>query len=184
MLLDFIHRLTDWLTQSQDFFVHLGWLGVLLYAGGIGLLGVFCVPLSPVAAAGGAIFGFWRGFVAVTIGTALAAALNFLIARYLLRRPIERRLEKKRKHGIDVRHVSTVTHGSGLAGCRPLAATMSDSRRSQALGSSPSRARAIRASSRAWVCFSCRAGCCTARSRPVRCRAAVASPVRCTTCVE
>src|SRR5262249_351515 len=89
--------LTNWLTHSQDFFLNLGWLGVLLYAGAIGLLGGVCVPLSPVAAAGGAMFGFWGGFVAVTIGTALAAVLNFLISRYLLRGPIERRLARNEK---------------------------------------------------------------------------------------
>ena len=89
--------LTHWLTNSQDYFLHLGWFGVLLYAGAIGLLGVICVPLSPVAAAGGAMFGFWGGFISVTIGTALAAVLNFLIARYLLRGPIERRLATNEK---------------------------------------------------------------------------------------
>src|SRR5204862_6765127 len=43
------------------------------------------------------MFGFWRGFIALSIGTAMAAVLNFLISRYLLRGPIERRLAKNEK---------------------------------------------------------------------------------------
>jgi uncharacterized membrane protein YdjX (TVP38/TMEM64 family) len=89
--------LTNLLTQSQDYFLHLGWFGVLLYALAIALLGVLCAPLSPTAVAGGMMFGFGRGFVAITLGTGLAAVLNFLISRYLLRGPIARRLEKNEK---------------------------------------------------------------------------------------
>ena len=89
--------LTHWLTSSQDYFRELGWLGVLLYAGAIVLLGVVCAPLSPAAVAGGMMFGFGRGFVAITLGTGGAAVVNFLISRYLLREPIARRLEKNEK---------------------------------------------------------------------------------------
>jgi uncharacterized membrane protein YdjX (TVP38/TMEM64 family) len=89
--------LTQWLTSSQDYFLQLGWLGVLLYAGAIVLLGVVCAPLSPAAVAGGMMFGFGRGFVAITLGTGGAAVVNFLISRYLLRGPIARRLEKNEK---------------------------------------------------------------------------------------
>jgi uncharacterized membrane protein YdjX (TVP38/TMEM64 family) len=89
--------LINWLTHSQDFFVHLGWLGVLLYAGAIAVLGLLCAPLSPAAVAGGMMFGFGRGFVAITLGTGLAAVLNFLVSRYLLREPIARRVAKHEK---------------------------------------------------------------------------------------
>ena len=88
---------TQSLTSSQDYFLQLGWLGILLYAGGVALAGLVCAPLSPLAVAGGMMFGFGRGFVAITLGTALSAAGNFLVARYLLRGPIARRLEKNEK---------------------------------------------------------------------------------------
>jgi uncharacterized membrane protein YdjX (TVP38/TMEM64 family) len=89
--------LTQWLTSSQDYFLQLDWLGVLLYAAAIVLLGLVCAPLSPAAVAGGMMFGFGRGFVAITLGTGGAAVVNFLISRYLLREPIARRLEKNEK---------------------------------------------------------------------------------------
>jgi uncharacterized membrane protein YdjX (TVP38/TMEM64 family) len=89
--------LINWLIHSQDFFRHLGWLGVVLYGLGVAVLGILCVPLSPTAVAAGAIFGFWRGFIAITIGTGLAAVVSFLTSRYLLRGPIARRLERNEK---------------------------------------------------------------------------------------
>lgn len=89
--------LTHWLTSSQDYFVQLGWLGVLLFAGGIVVAQIFCAPLSPVAIAGGLIFGFTRGFVAIELGTALGAVVNFLLSRYLLRGAFARRLAKNEK---------------------------------------------------------------------------------------
>ena len=88
---------TDWLTSSKDYFLHLGWLGVLLFAGGIVLAQMFCAPLSPVAIAGGLIFGFSRGLVALELGTALGAVVNFLLSRYLLRGPFARRLAANEK---------------------------------------------------------------------------------------
>jgi uncharacterized membrane protein YdjX (TVP38/TMEM64 family) len=54
-------------------------------------------PLSIFAIAAGMIFGGWRGFIAVEIGTALSAAINFLLARYVARAPIQRRMEQNPK---------------------------------------------------------------------------------------
>lgn len=88
---------TQWLANSQEYFQQLGWAGVLLYAGAIVLVQLVCAPLSPVAIAGGLIFGFTRGFAAITIGTAAGALVNFVLARYFLRGPIARRLERNEK---------------------------------------------------------------------------------------
>lgn len=89
--------LLHWLTSSEDFFRNLGWSGILLFAGGIVLAQMFLAPLSPVALAAGAIFGFGRGWLAVTLGTAAGAAINFLVSRYVVRGPISRRLLKNEK---------------------------------------------------------------------------------------
>ena len=89
--------LLNWLISSQDYFLQRGWLGVLLFAGGVVLAQMFIAPMSPVAIAAGFGFGFGRGWIAITIGTGIGAAVNFLISRYLVRGPLARRLEKNEK---------------------------------------------------------------------------------------
>jgi uncharacterized membrane protein YdjX (TVP38/TMEM64 family) len=54
-------------------------------------------PLSVFAIAAGIIFGAWRGFVAVELGTVFSAAVNFFLARYIARAPIQRRMERNPK---------------------------------------------------------------------------------------
>jgi uncharacterized membrane protein YdjX (TVP38/TMEM64 family) len=90
-------HITQFLAQSQETFQHLGALGILLYALGIVVLGAAILPLSPFAGLAGAIFGFWGGLIAITIGTNLGSMMNFLLARYIARKPISRRLEHHEK---------------------------------------------------------------------------------------
>ena len=85
-----MHRLTDLLRDSHDKFQQFGWLGVLGYAVAVVLLQMVMVPLSPVALAAGAGFGFWKGFIAITLGTNTGAAINFLISRHLARNAVQR----------------------------------------------------------------------------------------------
>ena len=91
--------LLNWLTSSQDYFRHLGWLGVLAFAGCIVLVQMIPapLPLSLMAMSGGLIFGMGGGWVAITIGTALGAAVNFLVARHVARDAFARRLAKNEK---------------------------------------------------------------------------------------
>ena len=89
--------ITDWLASSEQFFQQLGWLGLLVFAFAMALAALVMAPLSVFAIAAGIIFGGWRGFVAVEIGTAISAALNFLISRYVARAPIQRRMERNPK---------------------------------------------------------------------------------------
>jgi uncharacterized membrane protein YdjX (TVP38/TMEM64 family) len=84
--------LTQWLTSSEEFFQRLGWLGVLAYAAGVVVLQLVCAPLSPVGVAAGLMFGLGRGFTTMAIGTAVGAAINFLLSRTVLRGPVARRL--------------------------------------------------------------------------------------------
>ncbi len=51
------------------------------------------VPGSILTLAAGAIFGIWRGTVIVFFGATIGAALAFLVARYMARAAIERRIE-------------------------------------------------------------------------------------------
>jgi len=89
--------LTHWLTVSEAYFRGLGWMGILLYAGVILGVQFFLAPLSPFAIAGGFIFGLRGGLVAITVGTALGATVNFLISRYVARGFIQRKVSGNEK---------------------------------------------------------------------------------------
>ncbi len=89
--------LIEWLNSSQHYFSQRGWEGVLLFACVIVLVQMLIAPMSPVAVAAGFSFGLGRGWVVITIGTALGAAVNFLISRYLARGFIARRLAQNDK---------------------------------------------------------------------------------------
>jgi uncharacterized membrane protein YdjX (TVP38/TMEM64 family) len=89
--------LTDWLASSEQFFQQLGWMGVLLFALLMAVVALAMAPLSIFAISAGIFFGGWRGFIAVQIGTALSATINFLIARYVARAPIQRRMQQNAK---------------------------------------------------------------------------------------
>jgi len=92
-----MHHLTDLFLQYHDRFQQLGWLGLLAYSVGIIVLQMVGIPLSPVALAAGGIFGFWKGLLAITLGTNAGAAVNFLIARHLARSTVQRWLGQHEK---------------------------------------------------------------------------------------
>ena len=92
-----MHRLLEWLTASQQYFQNLGWVGVLAFAGVIFVAQIFVVPLTPLALAAGVFFGFWGGLVAITLGTGVGGAFNFIVARYLAREAVARRLAHHEK---------------------------------------------------------------------------------------
>jgi uncharacterized membrane protein YdjX (TVP38/TMEM64 family) len=63
---------------------------------------MFMAPIGPLAAAGGLLFGFQTGFSATWLGTALGAALNFLISRHTARALLLRKISRNPKfHLID-----------------------------------------------------------------------------------
>ncbi|MDP6859666.1 MAG: TVP38/TMEM64 family protein [Verrucomicrobiales bacterium] len=68
-------------------------LFVLIYI----LACVLLIPGSPLTIGGGATFGFWNGLLLVSIGSILGAVAAFLIARYLARDFIERKLNRNHK---------------------------------------------------------------------------------------
>ncbi len=89
--------LTQWLSASQTFFQQLGWLGVIAYAGIIVLVQFCMAPLSPVAVAGGFLFGLRGGYMAITLGTGVGAAVNFLTARYVARKALAARIGRNQR---------------------------------------------------------------------------------------
>ena len=92
-MLTVLQYLNSWHETLQ----HLGWIGVLAYAGVLVILGMILTPLAPFGVAAGVIFGFWGGVIAITIGTNLGAAINFLLARYVARAAVARRLAHHEK---------------------------------------------------------------------------------------
>jgi uncharacterized membrane protein YdjX (TVP38/TMEM64 family) len=93
LLHDLLARLELW----HDTLQHLGWLGVLGYAVGLVILQMFFIPLAVFGIAAGAIFGFWKGVLAITIGTNVGAVVNFLLSRYVARGAVTRYLAHHEK---------------------------------------------------------------------------------------
>ena len=69
-----------------------GSLGPVVFVAGYAFATVALVPGSILTLAGGAIFGLGQGVALVFLGAVAGSSLAFLIARYLARGPIERRL--------------------------------------------------------------------------------------------
>lgn len=82
-------RFVDWLGASVS---DMGVWGPLVFAGVYVIATVLMIPGSALTLGAGAIFGLWWGTAAVSIGSTTGAALALLIARYLARRPVERKL--------------------------------------------------------------------------------------------
>lgn len=93
LLHDLLLRLDQW----HDTLQQLGWIGVLGYSVGLVVLQMVFIPLSVFGIAAGAIFGFWRGVLVITIGTNLGSAVNFLISRYVARKAVSRYLSHHEK---------------------------------------------------------------------------------------
>ena len=72
----------------------LGVWGPLAFVLGYGIAAVLLVPAVLLTLAGGAVFGFRRGVVYVTMGATLGATLAFFAARYVVRRFVEAYVER------------------------------------------------------------------------------------------
>ena len=89
MLQQFIH----WLESLQSSLIALGWVGLFAFALIFAATQMAAIiPGSPIAMAAGFFFGFGKGWVALTMGCALSAAINFLISRHVARAAIHRRV--------------------------------------------------------------------------------------------
>ncbi len=72
----------------------LGPVGPLVYAGIYLLVTVLMIPVAAFSIAAGALFGLFWGTVAVWLGSNLGAALALLIARYLARDAVRKKLAR------------------------------------------------------------------------------------------
>jgi uncharacterized membrane protein YdjX (TVP38/TMEM64 family) len=60
---------------------------------------VLMLPASVLTLLGAAVFGFWTGYIAVTVGSVVGAACSFLIARYAARSKVEQIANEYPKFG-------------------------------------------------------------------------------------
>lgn len=80
-----------YIPQFADWVDGLGVWGPVVFAVGYAVATVAFIPGSLLTLAAGAIFGLAKGTVIVFIGATVGASLAFLVARYVARKPIERR---------------------------------------------------------------------------------------------
>ncbi len=86
-----------WLGESMLWIERTGPLGWVAF---VVLYIVSCVlflPGSVLSLGAGAIYGFWGGTLLVSVASVGGALANFLSARYLLRRWMERKFEESRR---------------------------------------------------------------------------------------
>jgi len=83
-----LHTLVHWMEAIQQ----AGWLGWFLFVGLYASACMAFIPGSFLTLGAGAVYGFWGGVTLVLLGHGLGSLLSFLIARYLLRGWMEKRL--------------------------------------------------------------------------------------------
>jgi uncharacterized membrane protein YdjX (TVP38/TMEM64 family) len=83
--------LMAYVVHQADFSLHgiikmvegLSWIGVLIYMACFTLGIAFFVPATPLAMAGGLVFGPWLGFFAIQTSSLVAACAIFIVVRML-----------------------------------------------------------------------------------------------------
>lgn len=88
-----------WLKEFQSWISMLGPLGGVLYGLAYVIGAVLFVPGAVLTLAAGYLFGFGWGIVIVWLAATAAAALAFLIARYLARERVEKLARRNEKFG-------------------------------------------------------------------------------------
>lgn len=81
--------LGDWLEQFNQWVGDMGWIGVLVFVVAYILATVLLLPGAILTIGAGFAFGLGWGFLGVSAGSTIGAALAFLIGRFLMREKIE-----------------------------------------------------------------------------------------------
>src|SRR5207249_694981 len=90
----------QWLSTFNAWVAQMGVAGIFIFVGTYALATVLLAPGSVLTIGAGLVFGLWKGFLAVSAGSTLGAALAFLVARFIARDKVEkiaRRNEKFRR---------------------------------------------------------------------------------------
>jgi len=83
--------LDRWIGELETWVDGFGAFGIVVFIAIYVVAAVLFVPGSAMTLAAGAVFGLWWGTAAVSVGSTLAAAIAFLIARYLARDAIAKK---------------------------------------------------------------------------------------------
>jgi uncharacterized membrane protein YdjX (TVP38/TMEM64 family) len=79
----------EWLTSFNDWVGQMGAVGIFIFIVVYAAATVLLAPGSILTIGAGFAFGLWKGFLAVSGGATLGAALAFLVARFIARDKIE-----------------------------------------------------------------------------------------------
>src|SRR6266849_5389890 len=79
----------QWLRSFNDWVGQMGTAGIFIFIGVYAVATVLMAPGSILTIGAGFAFGLWKGFLAVSAGSTLGAALAFLVARFIARQKIE-----------------------------------------------------------------------------------------------
>ena len=79
----------SWTKNFNDWVGQMGVAGIFIFIGFYAAATVVLAPGSILTVGAGLAFGLWKGFLAVTAGSTLGAALAFLVARFVAREKIE-----------------------------------------------------------------------------------------------
>jgi uncharacterized membrane protein YdjX (TVP38/TMEM64 family) len=87
----------NWLRNFNDWVGEMSVAGILIFIIVYAVATVLLAPGSVLTIGAGFAFGLWKGFVAVSAGSTLGAALAFLVARFIARDKIERIARRNEK---------------------------------------------------------------------------------------
>ena len=79
----------QWLRNFNAWVAHTGVAGIFIFIGVYAVATVLLAPGSILTIGAGFAFGLWKGFLAVSAGSTLGAALAFLVARFIARDRVE-----------------------------------------------------------------------------------------------
>jgi uncharacterized membrane protein YdjX (TVP38/TMEM64 family) len=87
----------QWLRSFSDWVGEMGAVGILIFIVVYTIATVLMAPGSILTIGAGFAFGLWKGFLAVSAGATLGAALAFLVARFIAREKIEAVAQRNKK---------------------------------------------------------------------------------------
>jgi uncharacterized membrane protein YdjX (TVP38/TMEM64 family) len=79
----------QWLRSFNDWVGQMGLAGIFIFIAVYAAATVLLAPGAILTIGAGFAFGLWKGFLAVSAGATLGAALAFLVARFVARNKIE-----------------------------------------------------------------------------------------------